>query len=44
VELCRKLDQLGWQYELILAENGSRDGTLRILEELAAEVPACVAA
>ena len=39
VELCRKLDQLGWQYELILAENGSRDGTLRILEELAAEVP-----
>ncbi len=39
VELCRKLDELGWRYELILAENGSRDGTLRILEELAAGVP-----
>jgi len=39
VELCRKLDELGWQYELILAENGSRDGTPRILEELAAQVP-----
>ena len=38
VELCRKLDELGWQYELILAENGSQDGTLKILGELAAQV------
>lgn len=38
-ELCRRLDALGWDYELILSENGSRDGTLEILEELPAELP-----
>jgi glycosyltransferase involved in cell wall biosynthesis len=38
-ELCRKLDELRWEYELILTENGSTDGTLRILEELPAELP-----
>ena len=38
-ELCRKLDDLRWEYELILAENGSRDGTLRLLEELPATLP-----
>jgi glycosyltransferase involved in cell wall biosynthesis len=37
-ELCRKLDALGWKYELILAENGSTDGTLRILQDLEARV------
>jgi glycosyltransferase involved in cell wall biosynthesis len=39
LELCRKLDEMGWDYELLLAENGSRDGTLQILEELRAQVP-----
>jgi glycosyltransferase involved in cell wall biosynthesis len=34
MELCGKLDARALDYELILSENGSRDGTLRILEEL----------
>jgi len=38
-DLCRKLDELGWDYELLLAENGSRDGTVRILESLPAQLP-----
>ena len=38
-DLCRKLDVLGWDYELILAENGSSDGTLEILAELEARIP-----
>jgi glycosyltransferase involved in cell wall biosynthesis len=38
-ELCRKLDQLSWDYELILAENGSSDGTLQILQELEKQLP-----
>jgi len=38
-ELCRKLDELRWEYELILSENGSRDGTLQILEALPAQLP-----
>src|ERR1700704_3481568 len=38
-ELCGKLDGLGWDYELIFAENGSRDETLRILETLSRERP-----
>jgi glycosyltransferase involved in cell wall biosynthesis len=39
LELCRKLDALGWDYELLFAENGSTDGTQQILEQLAREVP-----
>ena len=39
LDLCRRLDELGWDYELILAENGSRDGTLRALRELSSERP-----
>jgi glycosyltransferase involved in cell wall biosynthesis len=39
VDLCRRLDELRWDYELLLAENGSRDGTLRVLRELAGERP-----
>ena len=39
LELCRKLDELGWDYELILAENGSRDGTLQVLQALVAQAP-----
>jgi glycosyltransferase involved in cell wall biosynthesis len=38
-DLCRKLDALGWEYELIFTENGSRDGTVQILQELHAELP-----
>jgi glycosyltransferase involved in cell wall biosynthesis len=38
-ELCQKLDGLGWDYEVILAENGSRDDTLRILEGMSRERP-----
>jgi len=39
LDLCRRLDELRWEYELILAENGSRDGTVQILEALQAQVP-----
>ena len=39
LELCRKLDALGWDYELLLSENGSTDGTPEVLEQLAAQVP-----
>lgn len=35
-ELCGALDDLGWDYELILAENGSTDGTVALGRELAA--------
>jgi glycosyltransferase involved in cell wall biosynthesis len=38
-ELTRRLDQLGWDYELILAENGSKDGTLSVLQDWAARHP-----
>ena len=38
-ELCRKLDALGFDYELLLAENGSKDGTPEILRALAGENP-----
>jgi glycosyltransferase involved in cell wall biosynthesis len=33
-ELRRKLDALGWDYEIVLAENGSRDGTQEVLREI----------
>ncbi|HZR09117.1 MAG TPA: glycosyltransferase family 2 protein [Myxococcales bacterium] len=39
LDLCRRLDALRWDYELILAENGSRDGTLQILQTLVTERP-----
>ncbi len=38
-ELCGKLDALAFDYELILAENGSKDGTAEILGALAAGHP-----
>jgi glycosyltransferase involved in cell wall biosynthesis len=38
-DLCRRLDDLRWEYELILAENGSRDGTLQVLETLPTMLP-----
>lgn len=39
LELMARLDERGWDYELLLTENGSRDGTVALLEQLAAEHP-----
>lgn len=39
LELCDSLDGMGADYELILAENGSRDATAQICDELAEERP-----
>lgn len=39
VDLRERLRPLNWSYEIVLAENGSRDGTLAIAEELAAKYP-----
>ena len=38
-ELMAALDARGWDYELVLSENGSRDRTAAILEELSREHP-----
>jgi glycosyltransferase involved in cell wall biosynthesis len=38
-ELRQGLDARGWDYEVIFAENGSRDATPRILEEMCARNP-----
>ncbi|XXF79813.1 glycosyltransferase family 2 protein [Myxococcaceae bacterium GXIMD 01537] len=38
-ELCQGLDARGWDYEVIFAENGSRDSTPQILEGLCADNP-----
>jgi len=38
-ELMAALDDRGWDYELVLTENGSRDRTVAILEELASVHP-----
>jgi len=38
-DLGRKLDALGWDYEIVLAENGSRDGTEDALRQLALSDP-----
>ncbi len=38
-ELMARLDERGWDYELLLTENGSRDRTVEILRGLAAERP-----
>jgi len=39
VDLRELLAPLGWSYELILAENGSRDRTVAIAEELSQKYP-----
>lgn len=39
VDLRERLSPLGWKYEIILAENGSRDRTVELAEELAAKYP-----
>jgi glycosyltransferase involved in cell wall biosynthesis len=38
-ELSAALDVRGWDYEILLSENGSRDRTAEILEGLARELP-----
>jgi glycosyltransferase involved in cell wall biosynthesis len=38
-ELMARLDERGWDYELLLAENGSRDRTVEVLQRLSAESP-----
>ena len=39
VDLRERLKPMGWAYEVILAENGSRDRTVEIGEELAVKYP-----
>jgi glycosyltransferase involved in cell wall biosynthesis len=37
VDVRERLKPMGWSYEIILAENGSKDETVRIAQELAAK-------
>src|SRR5215472_7482341 len=37
VDLRERLREVGWRYEIILAENGSRDRTVEVAEALAAK-------
>ena len=39
VDLRERLAPFGWDYEVILAENGSRDDTVRIAQELSEKYP-----
>jgi glycosyltransferase involved in cell wall biosynthesis len=39
VDLRERLKPFGWAYEIILAENGSKDRTVELAEELAAKYP-----
>jgi glycosyltransferase involved in cell wall biosynthesis len=39
VDLRERLGPLGWRYEILLAENGSRDRTVAIARELAEKYP-----
>ncbi len=39
VDLVSRLSELRWNYEILLAENGSTDRTVAIAEELAAKFP-----
>jgi glycosyltransferase involved in cell wall biosynthesis len=39
VDLRERLAPLGWAYEIILAENGSRDDTIMIATELSEKYP-----
>lgn len=39
LDLRERLAGFGWDYEIVLAENGSRDRTVEIAQELAAQYP-----
>jgi glycosyltransferase involved in cell wall biosynthesis len=39
LELMARLDERGWDYEVVVSENGSRDRTVEILRALSAERP-----
>ena len=39
LDLCARLRAFGWDYEIILAENGSRDRTVSVAEELTGRYP-----
>jgi glycosyltransferase involved in cell wall biosynthesis len=39
LELMDRLDERGWDYEVVVSENGSRDRTVAILKSLSAERP-----
>ena len=39
VDLIDRLEQFDWPYELVLAENGSKDKTVEIAQDLAARFP-----
>jgi glycosyltransferase involved in cell wall biosynthesis len=39
VDLRERLQDVAWSYEIVLAENGSRDNTLQIAESLAQKYP-----
>jgi glycosyltransferase involved in cell wall biosynthesis len=39
VDLHERLAPLGWRYEILLAENGSRDGTVAVASQLSAKYP-----
>jgi glycosyltransferase involved in cell wall biosynthesis len=39
VDLRERLAPLGWSYEVVLAENGSKDGTVRVAAELGVKYP-----
>jgi glycosyltransferase involved in cell wall biosynthesis len=39
LELMARLDERGWDYEILVTENGSRDRTVEILRELSAQRP-----
>ncbi len=39
LELMARLDERGWDYELVLTENGSKDRTVEILRHLSEERP-----
>jgi glycosyltransferase involved in cell wall biosynthesis len=39
IDLISRLDELGWSYEILLAENGSSDRTVAIGEELSRKHP-----
>jgi len=39
VDLRERLAPFGWNYEIVLAENGSRDATVAVADELSAKYP-----